>query len=643
MAQEIGVTAAGIAVKRSYTLSLICRGVVWLSKVANIIAMVLIGAMMMLTVVDVVGRYFFSKPIIGSYELTQFMMAGVVFLGLAYTQVNKGHVAVTYITNKLSQKTQVAIRFATNILSLGFLALMVRQGLSQAQLYSQRGITSNIFEVPIVPFFSVAIVGSFLLGMVVLTDLLTEIERLSTWKERWTPVIPGIIILLIVIAVMIWQPYLPRMNPATTGILGVALLLVLIFSGIPVAYALALAGLLSMVYLLGPTAAFESLTKRPYGTAASYTLSVVPLFVLMGYFCLNAGIGRDVYHSLNKWLGHLPGGLAIASIGGCAAFAAVTGSSIACAVAIGVIAIPEMLKYNYSPSLATGSVAAGGTLGILIPPSITFMVYGVLTAQSISKLFIAGILPGVLLAIMMMAYIYFHARLKPDIAPRGRTSTIKEKLISLKHTWAVLLLFALVIGGLYMGIFSPTEGGGIGAFAALTIGLLLRGFNWEKFKESFSKTVDTTCMVLFMFIGAEFLSLFFAQSRLPFAMSDLVKSLDVPGFVVILFFVLIFFLLGCLMPTLPVVVLLVPIIYPTVVALGYDLIWFGVIVVIMVEMGLITPPVGNNVFAIAGVVKTVPLQTIYKGILPFVIVMISLVILLVLFPQIATFLPGQMK
>ncbi|MBI2319834.1 MAG: TRAP transporter large permease, partial [Betaproteobacteria bacterium] len=423
------------------------------------------------------------------------------------------------------------------------------------------------------------------------------------------------------------------------------LLVLLIFSGIPVAYALALAGFLGIVYMLGTSPSFEVLTKRPYLTAASYTLSVVPLFVLMGYLCLYFEIGKDVYSSLDKWMGHLPGGLAMATVGGCAAFAAVTGASIACAVAIGVVAIPEMMRYKYSPALAAGVVAAGGTLGILIPPSITFVVYGVLTEQSISKLFIAGILPGIMLAVMMMAYIFVHARFRPDIAPAGvgPTVSLREKMLSLRHTVPVLVLFLLVIGGLYAGVFSPTEGGGIGATSALIIGLMMGRFTWKKLAGAVLKTIETTSMIMFLFIGAEFLSVFFAQSRLPFMMSEWAAALSVPPFVVITFFLLILLVLGCIMPTLPVVVLLTPIIFPTVTALGFDPIWFGVLVVIMVEIGLITPPVGANVYAIAGVAKDVPMETIFKGIMPFVAVMAIGIVILMIFPQIALFLPGLMK
>jgi tripartite ATP-independent transporter DctM subunit len=360
----------------------------------------------------------------------------------------------------------------------------------------------------------------------------------------------------------------------------------------------------------------------------------------MGTLAFQAGISQDLFKAANKWLGHLPGGLAMSAVAGCAGFAAVCGDSLATAATMGTVSLPEMRKMKYAPSLACGSLAAGGTLGILIPPSVGFIFYAIVTEESIGKLFIAGLMPGVLMATLFILCLYFIAKLKPELAPRGEAATLRDKIISLKGVIGMLALFVLILGGILAGIFSPTEGGGIGVVGAFVFALLRRKLTWGKLMSAFKESVLITCKLLTILIGVGILGYFLALSRLPFELADLVTSIAVNRYVIFAAVIGLFIILGCLMNVIPMILLTLPAIFPTITALGFDPIWFGVITVIVMEMGQITPPIGVNVFILSSVAKDVPMEKIFKGIIPFFLCMVVCVLILILFPQIALFLPG---
>lgn len=434
------------------------------------------------------------------------------------------------------------------------------------------------------------------------------------------------------------------MSPITIGVIGFVLLFILVFScRVPIGIGMGLIGFLGFVYLVGLDAGLGIIRIVPYRTAASNTLSVVPLFVLMGDFAFRSGLSQELYDFGYKWLGRLPGGLAMGTIGACASFAAICGSSQAGSATMGVVAFPEMKRYGYGDSLASATIAAGGTLGILIPPSIGFILYSILTEVSVGKLFIAGILPGILLALLLMLAIYIVARRNPHLAPRGPEVSFKEKLLTLKGIWAVVILFALVMGGIYAGFFTPTEAGGVGAFGVAVIGLARKKISWKGIFSALVTTGRVTGMFFLILIGAMIFGYFLAITRLPTELSNFLTQLPLPNhfiFAVILLFLL---ALGCIMEALSILLLTLPVIFPTIVALGFDPIWYGIISVVVGEMALITPPVGQNVFILSGVLEDVPVFTIYRGVLPFVLAMAACIIILTIFPQIALFLPGLMK
>ena len=433
------------------------------------------------------------------------------------------------------------------------------------------------------------------------------------------------------------------MNPAVAGILGSLLLVVLLFLGMPIAFVMMFVGFLGISYLTSVSAALPVAAKTIYETAAHYPYTIIPLFILMGGFAGSAGITKELYETFDKWFRRFPGGLGIATITACAFFAALSGSSVAAAAAMGTIAIPEMRRFNYAPKLAVGVVAAGGTLSFLIPPSLGFVVYGMLTEQSIGKLLISGIFPGILLSLAFIAIIVIQVKRDPRLAPAtpGEVS-FKEKILAFSGVWETLLVFFLVMGGIYLGFVNPTEAGAIGATALFAIALLKRKITLKNLSASLLETIRISVLVLFLVAGANVFSYFLALSTIPMVVSTWMAGLHVSRYIILAIVVVIYLILGCFLDAISMMVLTMPVIFPVIQALGFDPIWFGVICVIMMEAGLITPPVGLNVYTLAGVVKDVPMQTIFRGALPFLISMIAVVILITIFPEICLFLPSMM-
>lgn len=435
------------------------------------------------------------------------------------------------------------------------------------------------------------------------------------------------------------------MTVEIVGIIGILLLLALIALRIPIAYSMLLVGFLGFSYLVSPQAALNMVTTELFSNFSSYTLSVIPMFVWMGFIAYYSGVGTGLYTLIYRLIGYRPGGLAIATQGACAIFGAICGSNTATAATMGAIALPEMRKYKYDDSLSTASVAAAGALGILIPPSVIFIVYGAATEQSIGKLFISGIIPGILLMVLYILTIFILVKINPEMAPAGQKFTFKEKIQALKGgLFEIIITFIISLGGLFAGYFSATEAGAIGAGSILLITLLRGQLKWDGFIKSLKDTTRTSAMIMLLVAGAMVFGRFIAVSRLPFEMANWAANLNLPPFMIMAVILIIYLILGCFIDALALVLLTVPIFYPVVTdVLGYNPIWFGVITVLVVAMGVITPPVGMNVFIIKGVAKDVPLETIFKGVWPFIIAIFACIALLIIFPQIATFLPNMLK
>lgn len=433
------------------------------------------------------------------------------------------------------------------------------------------------------------------------------------------------------------------MSPTTIGLIGLAILIIVLFSRMPVGFVMALIGVLGFSYVVSWEAGLRIMAKDFFGIFGSYSLTVVPLFILMGQVTFHAGISSRLFDTAYKFVGHLPGGLAMATVAACAGFAAVCGSTNAAAATMATVAMPEMKRYKYGDVLSTGTVAAGGSLGILIPPSVIFIIYGILTEQSIGKLFVAGVVPGILLSALFGLTIYIWVRLRPEIAPRGPKTTFKEKLISLSGVGETLILFILVMGGLFIGFFTPTEAGAIGAGGAIVLGFIRRRLTWKGFMQALFESTRISCMVLVIVAGATVFGHFLAITRIPYALATWVSELALPNFGIMAFIIFVYLVGGCFIDALALILLTIPIFYPVVTNMGYNPIWFGVIIVLVTQMGVITPPVGVNVYVVHGVVKDVPLESIFKGAFPFLVALILCALILIPFPQIALFLPSFMR
>jgi C4-dicarboxylate transporter DctM subunit len=433
------------------------------------------------------------------------------------------------------------------------------------------------------------------------------------------------------------------MSELLIAALGFAVLLLLILARLPIAAAMALVGVGGTAWIAGWQVALATLRQSPFERASSYTLVVVPLFMLMGYLAARSGLSQNLFRAANVWLGHWRGGLAMATVGACAGFAAICGSSVATGATMCSVALPEMRRYRYADSLSTGSIAAGGTLGILIPPSIIFVLYGIMTEQSIGKLLLAGILPGLVLTVLFMLAISLVTTVNPGLGAAGSRTTWRERLVAMRDVWEVLVLFVVVIGGLYLGLATPVESAAFGAVGALLFGVGKRTLTWQGLLAALDETVRTTAMVFFIVIGADLFGYFMALSQMPMQLAAWLGRLQAAPVVVLWAIIVTYILLGALMDELAMILLTVPIFFPVIMAVGYDPIWFGVIIVVVVQIGLIAPPVGLNVFVIGGMARDVPLATIYRGIMPFLVAQIVLLILLTLWPGIALLLPGTMK
>jgi tripartite ATP-independent transporter DctM subunit len=427
-----------------------------------------------------------------------------------------------------------------------------------------------------------------------------------------------------------------------TGVIGIVAMLILLALRMPIGIAMLLVGAIGFSILHGVQPALHMLGSYPYGYAAVYELAVIPMFVLMGNAAAVSGMGRDLYATAYAWVGHWRGGLSSATIVSCAGFAAVCGSSVASAVTMGRICLPEMKRYNYDDRLATGTVAAGGTLGILIPPSTAFIVYAILTEQSIGRLLLAGFFPGLLLALLFVLTISIWSRFKPDLGPPGPLVGNRERIRTLGRAGPMLGIVVATIGGIYIGIFTPAEAAAVGAFLALVYAFWRRTINGESMQFLLLETVKTTAFVFLILIGALVFGPFLALSGLPQQFAAWLTSFDLPPIAILSILMLLYVFLGMFLEGFSILVLTLPIVVPIIQALEYDLIWFGVLMVIVLEMGLISPPVGINVFVVKGLVPDVPLSRVFAGIFPFWFAMLAGLILIIAFPDIALLLPNTM-
>ena len=432
------------------------------------------------------------------------------------------------------------------------------------------------------------------------------------------------------------------MSPELVAIIGFVTLFALMLLRVPVGMAMGLVGVSGYAYLVGPGPALKLVGQTSMRTVTDYTFGVIPMFMLMGAFVSVSGVSRELFRAANAFIGHLRGGLGVATVVACGGFAAICGSSVATAATFAGVAYPEMRRYGYPQSFSTGVIAAGGTLGAMLPPSTVLAVYAILTQQDIGKLFMAGIFPGLLAISMYVLTIVLLVTLRPQLLPAGEAMPWSERLKALREVWAPLALFVFVIGGLYGGLFTPTEAGGMGASGAFILGVLRRKLNRAQVREALLQATRTSAAVFTVLIGALLFGYFLTITQTPQKVTEFLTGLGVGRYGVLALIMVMYIVLGCLMDAMAMIILTVPIIFPVVTQLGFDPIWFGIIIVMTVELGLIHPPVGMNVFVIKSVVKDVSFTTIFKGVLPFVLTDLVRLVILIAFPIIALWLPSRM-
>jgi tripartite ATP-independent transporter DctM subunit len=432
------------------------------------------------------------------------------------------------------------------------------------------------------------------------------------------------------------------MSTDTVAIVGFVVLFVLMLLRVPVGMAMGLVGVGGFAYLVNGGAALKIIGHTSMRTVTDYTFGVIPMFLLMGAFVTNSGMSRELFRTANAFLGHFKGGLGIATIAACGGFAAISGSSVATAATFSTVAYPEMRRYNYPKSFATGVIAAGGTLGAMLPPSTVLAVYGIITEQDIGKLFIAGILPGLLAATMYIITVLIIGYARPGFLPATPKHSWKERTESLRDIWATLLLFFFVIGGLYGGLFTPTEAGGMGAGGAFLIGVLRGKLSRADIRRSLLQATRTAAAVFTVLIGALLFGYFLTVTQTPQKVTEFLTGLGLGRYGILVLIMLMYLILGCLMDALAMIILTIPIIFPVMMHLGFDPIWFGIIIVMTVELGLIHPPVGMIVFVIKSVIDDVSFSTIFKGVLPFIVTDLIRLVILIAFPIIALWLPSRM-
>ncbi|MGI9513199.1 MAG: TRAP transporter large permease subunit [Anderseniella sp.] len=665
-----------------------CAAVDLLSKCAGLASALALLAIVSFVCFEVISRYVFNEPTVWVNEYSTYLLMGIAFVGLAYAQRENSHIQVELLLGYLAEPIRRKLEILTLWIGLFFVVFAGWQMISfNYQEYINDTRNWGLLATPQwIPELFVSIgYGLFILS------ILADIARLSGPVKPWlwwvTPSVFAILTIVltslgpypvsiagsqfdwgsacIALAFMIaagaWSGiriaigivvfigavacvfYLGRGLPLLPiGLLLVLVMLLFLLIGVKISLALGSVGLLGLYFLL-PQPQLSLLAERSWNSINSFTLTAIPMFVLMGGLLLRSGVTTEMFDALRRWFGQTPGGIAHASIGACGIFAAVSGSSLATAATMGGVACPEMIRRGYSPQLTYGVIAAGGTLGILIPPSIAMIIYGTTVGAPITVLFIAGIIPGLLLMVSFMAAVLVWSVAVDGAAPAGRSYTVGEKLESLVGVLPFLILIILVLGSLYVGVATPTEAGGIGAVVALALCVQRGKFSWRMLHETALETVKVTSFLLLIVVGASILSWVFDALRLPVSLVEAVQAANFSAWVIMAIIAMIYILLGMFIDPISMMLMTLPVAYPIVTALGFDPVWFGIALVMMIEVGMITPPVGIILFVLRGISGDVPMKQIVYGVIPFVGVILANVVLIYFFPEIVTWLPQQMQ
>ncbi len=620
----------------------ISRASLAVNKKLSLLGAVAVIFMALPTTLDVFGSLA-GYPMASAQELVEFFQVIVVYGSLGYVQQGERHIYVEMFFDKFPFALKNSIRFCFNgVLSVLF-GVMVWRVIAVSISKFQSNELSLLLSIPVWIFCSFAAIGAASTLLALFSSSFGGLINLLK-NKKYAAAVLSMAVLALFVTLPWWAAAYPwTMHKTLLGSLGLLFLIMLLLLGMPIGFAMILIGFAGLL-LAYPNSrpALSLLGLNAYSSTANYAYSVVPMFILMGELAARAGISKDLFNAASTCLGRMKGGLATATVAGCAGFAAVSGDSMATAVTMASVSLPEMEKKSYNSGFACATLAAGGTLGILIPPSTGFIFYALVTEVSIGKLFMAGIIPGLLLAALFIFWVTIFSTRHPEWAPQGEATTLSQKIASLRGVMGMVVLIVLVLGGILMGICSPTQGGAFGAFGTLVFAMLMKRMTWQKFWGAVTYTADITGKLLLILIGVSLLGNFFSVTRVPFELADFVIGIGTSKYVFLLGVVILYIVMGCMLNVIPMILLTLPALFPTVEALGFDPVWFGVVTVILMEMGQITPPVGINVFAMNSVAPHVPMASIFRHILPYFIAMLLMVLLLTVFPGIATWLPEML-
>ncbi|MDL2307023.1 TRAP transporter large permease subunit [Desulfovibrio sp. OttesenSCG-928-C06] len=633
------------------------------SKIMIYISAILTGLLTLPICIDIIARAF-GAHIPGVIEIQTYSLVPIAFFATGFLTVSRQHIQIDIFFDMFSYKRRSRLILLANLIGFTISAVMTwltfEAGLETSELSPDLYLPQSYF-IWITSFgFATAGIGFFF-------QILHALDDLIAVKDWFGIIYPLVIVVGLACLPFIYKAAGYKMSGLVIGSIGFVILFSLLLVRVPIAFAMAFIGLLGLICLKRTTwAALSSVGDIPFIEVANFVFVAIPMFMFMGELAFYSGISADLFECANRWLGRLPGGLACATVGGCAGFGAVCGESLPTVITMSAVALPPMRDRNYDVGLATGALAAGGTLGILIPPSIGFIFYSIITEASVGRLFIAGIVPGLLLAAFFIVTIMLQVKRNPSLAPKGDIYTMGEKLASLILLLPMVLIFVLVVGGILAGWFTPGEGGAVGAvgviiYSLLRIGLgralagmfptasgtlgsfiaaLLRNnMSAMAIKNALMATVTMSGKIFMIFAGVYCFGAFLGSSRLPELLAETVATMDVNRYVILGIVVLLYIALGCVMNILPMMLLTLPSIFPTIKELGFDEIWFGVITVMLMEMGLITPPVGMNVFTLASLAPDIPMAKIFRGVMPFFIAMLLAAVTVIIFPQLALWLP----
>lgn len=621
------------------------RAVAWPNLVAQWVGGAALVLMMGVTVADIVLRNLFSIVVPGGMEINGLLMVLVALSTLGVVELARGHIRVDMLLQLMPDYARLPTLAGGLLLTLGAVTITASEILKETSLLIDDSIVTGVLKVPEWPFALIAAIFMLLFAITLLVNLISTLRDVAALRKPLAMII-GLAWFLTAAAIfclILFPQTLPFDMPREIrGALCIALCFILIFLGVHVAAAMAITALIGISLLIGANASLTSLGTTALDVVGDQTWSVIPLFTWMGLIVVASGFAEDLYRAAYRWIGHLPGGLASASTVSCAGLSSIVGDTLSGVYAMGSIALPQMKSYGYDMKLATASIACAATIGVMIPPSLAFIVYGMITEVSIGKLFMAGVLPGILFAVILVLLITVRSWLNPALAPRGEVSSWRERLEASSGVWPVLVLMLLVLGGIYTGIVTPNEAGGIGVAGALLISVITRRLTWRAFWQSIEQTLRLTAGIILIFLFATAFSRFIAISGLTQQIASLVAELKLSPYELIGALLLFYVIIGMFMNALPALVLTVPLFYPLAMNAGFDPVWFGVFVVIMVELGVVTPPIGVNVFAIASMTTDVTMYDIFRGVFPFWIAYFALVLLIIIFPQIALLLPSLM-